>query len=270
MLFKQRHKIINWMFQKIKYIFPILLLGIWLSFPSCKHGPLMEDPDPNPIDTTVNPIDTVPVDTTTVDTTMMGVPCDPNVVYFDLDVLPILQSNCAFSGCHDAASAEDGVVLESYETVMQTADVEAFNLNDSEIYEVLVDNDLDERMPPEPTPALSSEQINIIATWILQGAEDLECDPNTAGCETENVSFSSFVAPLLQSHCAGCHSGGSPSGGVDLTTHSNVAVYADNGKLYGAIAHEPGFESMPQGADQLDECTIDKIKSWIDAGALDN
>lgn len=258
------------MFQKIKYIFPILVLGIWLSFPSCKHGPLLDDPGPNPMDTTVNPQDTMMMDTTIVDTIEMAIPCDPNVVYFDFQILPILQSNCAFSGCHDAASAEDGVILESYETVMQTADVEPFNLNDSEIYEVLVDNDLDERMPPVPTASLSSQQINVIATWILQGAEDLECDPNAEGCDTEDVSFSNFVFPLLQSHCIGCHGGISPSGGIDFTTHSNVAVYANNGKLYGAIAHEAGFEAMPQGSDQLDECTIDKIKSWVDAGALDN
>lgn len=255
------------MFQKIKYSFPILIFGIglWLSVPSCKHEPLFEDPIDNPIDTTSNPPDTM-----TVDTSNTGIPCDPDVIYFDQDILPLLQSNCAFSGCHDAASAQDGVILESYETVIQTADVEAFNLNDSEIYEVLVDNDLDDRMPPAPTPALSQSQINIIANWILQGAEYLECDPNAGGCDTENVSFSSFVKPLIESHCQGCHSGNAPSGGIDMTTHANIQVYANNGKLYGAIDHQAGFEAMPQGGAKLDDCSIDKIKSWIDAGALDN
>ena len=124
-----------------KFGFPILLtlFCIGLSFPSCKHEPLWEEMTENPTDTTSNPIDTMTVDTNTVDTTNMGVPCDSNVVYFDLQVLPILQSNCAFSGCHDATSAQDGVILESYESVMQTADVVPFDLDDSEIYEVLVD-----------------------------------------------------------------------------------------------------------------------------------
>ena len=252
------------------YSFPILVfgIGIWLSWnlSSCKHDPILDDLDP--IDTTTNPPDTMTMDTTNMDTT--GVPCDPGVVYFDNDVLPILQSNCAFSGCHDAASAEDGVILESYESVIETADVEPFNLNDSELYEVLVDTDLDERMPPVPTPALSQSQINIIATWILQGAEDLECDPNAMGCDTADVSFSGFVKPLLENNCHGCHSGASPSGGIDLSTHANIEVVANNGKLYGAIAHEAGFKPMPQNGDQLDDCDIDKIKSWIDSGALDN
>lgn len=264
------------MFQKIKNRFPFLVFGmvIWFSIPSCQHEPLFDDPivGMNPIDTTSNPVDTMsnPVDTNIVDTTNMGVPCDPDVIYFDQEVLPILISNCAFSGCHDAASAEDGVILESYETVMQTADVEAFNLNDSEIYEVLVDNDLEERMPPVPTPALSQTQINTIVSWILQGALDLECDPDVGGCDTEDISFSNFVTPILLNHCQGCHSGNTPSGGIDLTTHANVKIYADNGRLFGAIDHQTGFSAMPQGGAKLDDCTIEKIKSWIDAGALDN
>ena len=260
------------MFQKIKYSFPILLfvLGIWLSFPSCKHEPIIEEVEMNPIDTTSNPPDTMTVDTMTVDTMNMGIPCDSNVIYFNLQVLPILQSNCAFSGCHDVASHQDGVILENYDYVMQTAEVVPFDLGESELYEVLVENDLDDRMPPPPTNAMSNDQINIIATWILQGAENLECDSNAGGCDTNNISFSDFVKPLLETHCQGCHSGASPSGGIDLTTHSNIAVYANNGKLFGSIDHQSGFQAMPQGAAKLDDCTIDKIKSWIDAGALNN
>ena len=34
-------------------------------------------------------------------------------VCFESDVLPIFQSNCAKSGCHDAASHQDDYVLDS-------------------------------------------------------------------------------------------------------------------------------------------------------------
>ena len=88
------------MFQRIKYSFPILIFGIglWLSFPSCKHVPLFDDIIDS-VDTTSNPIDTMPVDKT-------GIPCDPDVIYFEQDVLPMLICNCAFSGCHAAALAQ--------------------------------------------------------------------------------------------------------------------------------------------------------------------
>ena len=243
----------------------MLSMMILLDLFSCKHDPFIIDDDMVPIDTTDNPIDT-----TNNDTTTMGIPCDPDIVYFDKDILPILNSNCAFSGCHDAASAEDGVVLESYESTMQTADVEPFDLNGSKLYEVIIETDEDKRMPQPPNEPLTTDQINLIAKWILQGAEDLECDPDAEGCDTENISFSEFVQPVIQNNCQGCHSGNNPSGGIDLTTYQNIKTVVDSGQLYGAIAWENGFENMPQGEDQLSQCTIDKIKSWIDDGAPDN
>jgi uncharacterized membrane protein len=249
---------------KIKAAILLLLFGamnLWMT--SCKHSPIAIDDD-------MMPIDTMPDDTMTIDTSGNGVPCDPNVIYFETDILPLLQSNCAFSGCHDAASAEDGVVLISYETVMATGDVEPFDLSDSELYEVLVEGDIDKRMPPSPTPALNQDKIQLIAQWILQGAENLACDPDLEPCETDNVSFASFVKPILDLYCVGCHSGNPPSGGIDLSNYQGVKAVADNGSLIGAINWTAGFSKMPKNGDQLPDCEIDKIKSWVDAGALDN
>ena len=45
--------------------------------------PTMPDEPFVPVDTTVNPVDTMIVDTTT-----MLDPCDPDVVYFERDILP--------------------------------------------------------------------------------------------------------------------------------------------------------------------------------------
>jgi hypothetical protein len=91
-----------------------LLLQIAMTGSSCKHEPLLDDE--------LLPADTTPADTTPVDT---GVPCDPNVVYFNQQVLPILISNCSFNGCHDSVSHEEGVILMPYESVMATGGVES-------------------------------------------------------------------------------------------------------------------------------------------------
>ena len=250
-------------------LFTVFVLGLILalSLPACKHSPTFIDDDMVPIDTT-GMVDTV--DTTTVDTMMIGEPCDPDIVYFELDILPILKSNCTFSGCHDAASAEDGVILENYETTIQTADVEAFNLDDSEIYEVLVDDEEEERMPPPPRPRLSTSQIQIIAKWILQGGENKICDPDLSACDTIDVSFSAFVQPTITNHCLGCHSGNAPAGGLDYSTHAGISQVALDGRLYGAIARLDGFAAMPRNGNPLQDCTIDKIKAWIDDGAQNN
>ena len=262
---KSYNVILNYLISAIGAGLVLLLMFL----PACQHGPTFIDDDMMPTDTTI--VD--PGDTTVVnpgDTTIMLGPCDPDIVYFDLDILPILKSNCAFSGCHDAASAQDGVILESYETTIQTADVEPFNLDDSEIYEVLVDDEEEERMPPPPTARLSPSQIQLIAKWILQGGENLSCDPDLSLCDTMNVSFAEFVQPTINNHCLGCHSGNVPAGGLDFSTYAGIKDVALNGRLYGAVARLSGFSAMPRNSNPLPQCTVDKIKSWIDQGALNN
>ena len=245
---------------KIKTFFLFFALAICYSLliTSCKHDIINIDDDMMPIDTML------------VDTMGNDVPCDPDIVYFETDILPLLNSSCAFSGCHDAASAEDGVVLETYETVIATADVEPFNLEDSEIYEVLVDDDIDERMPPSSTSPLDQNQIELIALWILQGAENLFCDPELEPCDTEAVSYSTTVEPIISLHCVGCHSGNPPAGGIDLSSYTGVKEVADLGSLVGTISWDAAFSNMPQNADQLPTCEIDQIKSWVEDGALNN
>lgn len=256
------------LYQRSRKVSPYWIIMLLLGFAvllisACSHdpvGPIDPGPDPDPIDTTENPIDT----------TDTGIPCDPSVVYFDKEILPILKSNCAKSGCHDAITHEEDIILDSYENVMNSDVVEAFDLNDSDLFEMITESDPDDRMPPPPNARLTADQINAIATWILQGAKDLTCDDNVGNCDVTNVSFSGFVQPILTTNCVGCHSGGAPSGGITLNTHAGIQSVALSGRLYGAISHSTGFQPMPRGSAKLAQCTIDKIKSWIDEGAQNN
>ena len=250
-----------------KMILQVSLLLILLTFmfmSSCVHEPLVDPvdpgPDPDPIDTTDNPIDT----------TSNGTPCDPNVVYFNMEILPILKSNCAKSGCHDAITHQEDIILDSYQNVMNSDVIEPYDLNDSDLFEVITESDSDDVMPPPPNQRLNGDQISRIAAWILQGAQDLSCDENAGQCETNNVTYSGFVRPLLTTNCVGCHSGGAPSGGIALNTYDGVRAVALNGRLYGAINHSNGFQAMPRGSARLPQCTIDKVKAWIDNGAQNN
>ena len=241
---------------------PLLLLGlgILLQYTSCKHDPIV-------IDTIVDPTDTIDAP---VDTIVMGTPCDPEIVYFSLDIQPILSSNCAISGCHDATSHRKDVILTDYNQVFQTADVRPFDLSGSDLYEVITDTDVEDRMPPSPAAALNNEQINLIAKWILQGAENLNCDPNAGICDTLNISYSQIIVPILQNACVGCHGGAMPVASIDLSTYSNVEAMAVNGRLLGAISHDPAYAAMPKNGNQLPNCTIAKIRAWINEGAQNN
>ena len=98
--------------------------------------------------------------------------------------------------------------------------------------------------------------------------------PQSAICETENMSYTNDIKPVINARCIGCHGGDSPVGIIPLGNYDDVATAAaispgNFGSLYGAVSHASGNSPMPQGADKLSDCTIDKIKAWIDQGALE-
>jgi mono/diheme cytochrome c family protein len=236
----------------------LLVAGlVTLLLPACKHDVLMPgEPDPDPTDT-------MPDDT-------LGMPCDPGTVYFSKDILPLLKSNCAKSGCHDAETAEEGIILDSYQNVLASDIIRAGRPEDSEMIEKMKETDPDDAMPPPPNERMTAEQIALIEAWILQGAKDLTCDDTPATCDTVNVSYAMDVVPILQPNCIGCHSGGNPGGNVRLNTFAGVREVALNGRLAGAISWANGFQRMPKNGDQLPACDIALIKAWINDGAPEN
>ena len=92
-----------------------------------------------------------------------------------------------------------------------------------------------------------------------------------SNCDTTHVTYSSTIKNILNNYsCLGCHIGVDPPGGINLETYANVKAMADNGRLYGAITHVPGFKPMPDGGAKMSSCDINKVKAWIDAGAPNN
>jgi len=89
-------------------------------------------------------------------------------------------------------------------------------------------------------------------------------------CDTDNISYSIDVVPILQNNCYECHSEAVNQAGITLEGYNNLKTYVDNGRFLGAIKHEPGFSPMPQGRPQLPDCQIAKIEQWILDGAQNN
>lgn len=199
-----------------------------------------------------------------------GQACHPDTVYFENDILPLLLSNCAMSGCHDAGSAEEGVILTNYQNIIQTGGIRPGSPTESELFEKITESRLDKRMPPPPTPAFSSSQIELIRKWIAQGAKNNRCDANSGACDTTNLSYANSIVPILQSNCTGCHNNNLSSGGVNFATHAQTVIAASSGHLLGAVKHQIGFVAMPQGGNRLDSCSIAKIELWIQKGLPNN
>jgi len=203
------------------------------------------------------------------DTMFTGIKCNADSVYFEKEILPIITANCAYSGCHNAITAAEGIKLDNYANIIKYGKIKPFNASKSELYEVITDSDQKDVMPPPPAARLTSTQIALISRWIGQGAKNNTCNDQPGGCNTDNVSFSTYVKPALAS-CTTCHKTGNAGGGVNLDSYAGFKSAAVSGKLYGAISWSSGFMAMPQGGLKLPDCNISKIKSWIDAGAANN
>lgn len=249
-----------------KYFFLVALIStLILLISACKHDPislLIDDDSPlTPIDTTGGP-----------DTTLVTSDCDPDTVYFVNDIYPIFISNCAISGCHDAESHEEGIILSTFNDIMESDILDISDPFDCELYEVITDNDNDDRMPPPPMSKLTSAEIALLVTWMEQGALNNEC----TDCDTSAVTYSGTVSVIMDAYCTGCHDHSTPAGDIDLTQYlggasfEGVSDVASDGRLLGSLQFEAPYVGMPQGASQLPQCLIDQISAWIDSGYPDN
>ena len=193
--------------------------------------------------------------------------CSPDTIYFKQKILPLIVSNCAQGGCHDAISKRDGVQLTDYTSIIKY--VKAGDPKNSKLYKSMIETGEDQ-MPPPPTKPFDTTTLATVFTWIKQGAINNGCEASGTGCITANMSYAKDIVPILQRSCTGCHGGTNPSAGIDLSSHAKVVTYVTNGKLYGSIAHLTGFKPMPNASTVIATCEISQIKSWIDAGARNN
>jgi Planctomycete cytochrome C len=201
-----------------------------------------------------------------VDPTPISGPVANNGVCFETEILPLMQSNCAKSGCHDAITHEKNLVLDSYANILKR-DIVPGNADNSKIYKVLFRTGSD-RMPPPPNADLTAAQKALIGKWINEGAKNtVNC--NTS-CDSTQFKYGANISILIGANCTGCHSGAAPSGNIDLSNYNTVKVQAANGKLVGSVTHAVGFSPMPQGTGKLSDCQITQIKKWVAAGALNN
>lgn len=197
-----------------------------------------------------------------------GGDCDQNIVYFEQQILPIFQSSCAIPGCHDEATQTDGIVLTSWQGVMN-AGIQPGNPWEEDVMEAIAfPENPEDQMPPYPNAPLSQNQIDLITDWIIQGAQNNSCE--TAGCDTSNVSFSMGIWPIIENKCQGCHTGAGPMAGISLNNYDDVFAIASSGLLNGTINALPGYIAMPYNGAQLPQCQLDMIRIWIEDGAPNN
>ncbi len=202
---------------------------------SCKHDP---------------PISLEPVEVSTSE------------ISFRDQVQPILNSNCNMSGCHNASSAAEGVNLSSFASIMSDDElVVRFKPDESELMEELRGYGRKGSMPPPGQQPLSSEQINVLKQWILEGARNSFWAQGP--CDTVTSSYASQIEPIMNTACNGCHSQTSTGGGILLNSYELTKSAAQSGKLLASITHSGAASPMPKGGNKLNDCQIRQIERWI-------
>ena len=193
-------------------------------------------------------------------------PCDPNTIYFENTVFPLLVSYCTTAGCHNVATDDNEQVrLTSYSTIMDQVD--PGNPSNSDLWDNGIVNN-NSPMPPSGSPQLTPAQEQAIYNWILQGAPSNSCN----ACDTTNVTYSADSAPIFSAKCNGCHGGNAPDGNLDLTQWSTCNLIAVNTMLEGSIKHLGNYAHMPPYVDDsyLPACDIYKLMIWARNGAPNN
>lgn len=196
---------------------------------------------------------TEPIDTITP-------PFPTAIVCFERDILPVMQSSCGITGCHDPITMVEEFDFTTYLGVKDG--VVPGNPLLSKIYKSITEVEQSNLMPPLPYSRLDQAQIDSIYNWIEGGALDEPCGDN---CDTTNVKYTTHLATIMSNYCTACHSGTSPSKDVRLESFADLVVAVNNSSVPAVLRETSGYSLMPP-AGALLECDIRKFEIWIENG----
>lgn len=94
----------------------------------------------------------------------------PTVSYAS-DINPIIIANCTQSDCHGSVERRKFELL-SYDDVMKHCGIVSGDPYKSKLYTIIKSFNKDNRMPIDPYPQLTDDQIKLIYLWIGQGAKN--------------------------------------------------------------------------------------------------
>jgi len=206
---------------------------------------------------------------------------DMDTVCFGAQVLPVLQSSCGITGCHDGS--QEGFLAADYASIVRS--VKSGDPRGSKLYQVITDINGEEMMPPDMP--LTQEQRTIIQVWIAQGALETTCEASNGGNgnippgDADSICFVQDVLPLFISNCAisSCHDGLSQGEEEEesfaLNSYSTILPYVDafnpsSSDVYKAV-NGTGEDMMPPPPKSpLSSAQKEVLRKWIADGALNS
>lgn len=106
-----------------------------------------------------------------------------------------------------------------------------------------------------------------VAVFLVGCYYDVEETLYPGFCNTDQVTYSEVIEPLVQLRCnaPACHAPGGDGIG-DFTSYQGLKSQVDNGNVAQQVLE---MESMPP-AGALSSCEMDQVRIWIDNGAQQN
>jgi uncharacterized membrane protein len=118
---------------------------------------------------------------------------------------------------------------------------------------------------------ISLLNISVLLTYCTYDNELEKYGDSRMPCDTSTVTYSNTIQSILEDNCYTCHNEEDASSiGGNVVLDSYQAVEEKANRVLKAVQHAEGYSNMPKGQAQLDECTIAKIRIWVEDGAPNN
>ena len=91
-------------------------------------------------------------------------------------------------------------------------------------------------------------------------------------CDTTNVSYAADIKPVLMQYCFSCHAGSAAINGFDFAVFDYVQSLALDPYHYipNVIDTTSHLRMPPAGYPIPGSCDINKMRAWVNRGALNN
>ena len=114
--------------------------------------------------------------------------------------------------------------------------------------------------------------ISFLFTACFYDKADVLYPTTSAVCDTTSITYSNQIVSILNAQCNYCHGAAANSigGGIYLNTYAALKPYVTNGRFLNSILQNGKASAMPRNGAKLDNCSILKIQTWINKGAINN
>jgi formylglycine-generating enzyme required for sulfatase activity len=199
---------------------------------------------------------------------------------FNTQIKPLLEGACTH--CHGVKEDKGDFRMHTLEDMKKGNEngpgLTPGDVKKSSIYTtLLLASDEDTAMPPKKEGVLEKSQIEVIKTWIEQGAE---WPAGVVLEQTPRIKFEKHIQPILEENCVSCHNAEKAKGDWIITTKKEAFSTGENAPnilpfdLKSAIYHATSLAAddddlMPpkKSGGPLSKADVNYLKLWIQQGA---